>query len=62
MRQFYQAFLQWRTDAGMDNGIADHLQDMLQQAGFQTITVTNLSERTVKGDPSFSDDLNICPK
>lgn len=62
MQQFYHAFLQWRADAGMDNGIADHLDQMLQQVGFRSVTVSDFSEKSIKGDPTFYDDLHIWAK
>lgn len=62
MQQFYDAFLRWRADAGMDNQVADHLETIMQQQGLTAITVTDLSERAVKGDPAFAEDLDIWAK
>lgn len=53
MRLFYDAFLTWRRDAGFDNAIADHLQDLLLQIGFQDAQVGAQHELTQKSDPDF---------
>ena len=37
---FYEAFLTWRSDAGMDNAIADHLAPDFGQLGLVDIRVT----------------------
>ncbi len=62
MQQFYQAFLQWRAHAGMDNRIADHLADVLIQRGLTIVRTEDLSERAVKGEPAFREDLDIWAK
>src|SRR5699024_4142941 len=33
MQHFYQAFLQWRSEVGMDNRIADHLAGQFSKCG-----------------------------
>ncbi|TDQ42822.1 methyltransferase domain-containing protein [Aureibacillus halotolerans] len=53
MRQFYNAFLQWRKDAGMDNAIADHLPDMFAAAGLHAIDVSVQDEVAHRGDAHF---------
>lgn len=40
MTAFYEAFLAWRSDAGMDNAIADHLAPALERLGLVDIRVT----------------------
>ncbi|KAA2240706.1 class I SAM-dependent methyltransferase [Chitinophaga agrisoli] len=62
MQQFYQAFLQWRADAGMDNQIADHLAGLLTQQGLTVVRMEDLSEKAVKGEPGFREDLDIWAK
>lgn len=62
MEQFYKAFLQWRADAGMDNGIADHLEGIFRQQGLTDITVTDHSETSLKEHPEFAADLDIWAK
>ena len=53
MRAFYAAFLRWRTQAGMDNAIADHLAEMFAAAGLASITTTAQHEVSHRGDPDF---------
>jgi ubiquinone/menaquinone biosynthesis C-methylase UbiE len=59
MQRFYNAFLQWRKDAGMDNEIADHLAAMFEKSGLQNITVGNYSEITNSTDKDFATHINI---
>jgi ubiquinone/menaquinone biosynthesis C-methylase UbiE len=54
MRTFYDAFLQWRQDAGFDNAIADHLKEMMHTAGFEVVQVENQFEITHRNDPDFA--------
>jgi ubiquinone/menaquinone biosynthesis C-methylase UbiE len=44
MRTFYSAFLQWRADAGMNNRIADDLQRLFEETGFQAVEVLKADE------------------
>lgn len=46
MKSFYKAFLQWRSDAGMDNEIADHLPHIFKDAGLTNIKITQQNENT----------------
>jgi SAM-dependent methyltransferase len=62
MRQFYQAFLHWRADAGMDNEIADHLPELFNSLGFTDVTVLPADEVYVKGEASFPDKAGIWTK
>lgn len=54
MRQFYDAFLTWRQDAGFDNAIADHLRALMAEVGFRRIRVENQFEVTHRSDPDFA--------
>lgn len=54
MRVFYDAFLQWRQDAGFDNAIADHLKDLMLQIGFQHVVVEPQHEVTQRSDSDFA--------
>lgn len=47
MRLFYEAFLSWRSDAGMDNAMADHLVPHFERQGLTGIRVTEQHERSV---------------
>ena len=57
--RFYQSFLNWRSDAGMDNEIADHLQDYFARAGFQNVEKNNAKELYQKGEENFLDKIGI---
>ena len=59
MDKFYQAFLQWRKDAGMDSQVADHLANMFEKVGLKNITVSNHSEQTNSTDTDFAKHINI---
>ena len=62
MRKFYDIFLKWRADAGMNNQIADDLTSLLQQAGFKNIEQLNSDEHYKKGDTDFYIHLGIWSK
>lgn len=59
--RFYNAFLDWRADAGMDNMIADHLGAMLNELGLLNIEVTNEVELTTRGDADFERRMALWP-
>ncbi len=54
MQTFYDAFLTWRQDAGFDNAIADHLKEMIQHIGFESVQVEEQFEISHKSDPNFA--------
>ena len=58
VRRFYDAFLTWRAEAGMDNAIADRLASMFADAGLQGV-VTAQHERTTRGEPDFDRRIGI---
>ena len=62
MLSFYQAFLDWRSDAGMNNQIAEDLPDYLTETGFDQIEVMDANEAYLKGDPNFVFKLHIWTK
>ena len=53
MRCFYEAFLRWRAEAGMDNAIADHLEALMKQVGLEAVRTTAHHERTRRSDADF---------
>lgn len=59
MLQCYNAFLQWRADAGMNNAIALHLPDMFRNAGFSDVVSLPADERYRRGEGNFRDKLRI---
>lgn len=59
MRQFYATFLRWRSDAGMDNMMADSLPELFKDAGLQNIEVLEANEVYKKGDANFEHKAGI---
>lgn len=59
MLHFYRQFLKWRADAGMDNAVADHLEEFFRMCGLADIVVTDQSEQVVRGDPGFEAGISI---
>ncbi len=59
MQAFYEAFLQWRTDAGFNNQVADHLENLFREAGFSAVTVEQHFEKTHKGEEHFLSKARI---
>ncbi len=62
MRTFYDAFLQWRKDAGFDNGIADHLVHLFREAGFTSIATQSCHEISMAESPEWSATAGIWTK
>ncbi|MCE4048662.1 MULTISPECIES: class I SAM-dependent methyltransferase [Bacillaceae] len=59
MLAFYSAYLKWRSEAGMDNSIADNLPNMFQKIGIGEITITPQHELTTKPHPEFQTRIGI---
>ncbi|OAH59277.1 ubiquinone biosynthesis methyltransferase UbiE [Domibacillus aminovorans] len=59
MLSFYSAYLKWRSDAGMNNAIADHLPEMFQKSGIEEIIITPQHEITKRTDPDFKNRIGI---
>jgi SAM-dependent methyltransferase len=62
MQRFYNAFLAWRADAGMDNEIADHLSAHFEELGFHHIAVLNADEIYTRGENNFAEKAGIWAK
>jgi ubiquinone/menaquinone biosynthesis C-methylase UbiE len=62
MQHFYQTFLQWRADAGMNNQIAEDLPAYFKETGFHSIEVFNADEVYKKGEPNFLLKIGIWSK
>ena len=60
--RFYNAFLAWRAEVGMDNAIADHLGAMLSKLGLLSIEVTDEIELTTRGDADFERRMALWPR
>lgn len=59
MQTFYNAFLRWRAEAGMDNAIADHLPDMFATVRLVDILETPQQEVACRGDADFETRVNL---
>lgn len=59
MISFYSAFLKWRSDAGMDNEIADHLPELFHKLGFETISITSQHETATRANADFLSRIRI---
>src|SRR5262249_4906795 len=62
VRVFYDAFLQWRAEARMDNTIADKLFEMFEEAGLINISTTVQHETTRRGDSDFNVAIGLWGK
>jgi SAM-dependent methyltransferase len=51
--RFYAAFLAWRSDAGMDNAIAERLPAMFRECGLLDVSDSDESESTDPSDPAY---------
>ena len=56
---FYEAFLAWRTDAGMDNAVADHLFPIFERLGLNELQVTEQHEHTYSDHAEHKSRLGI---
>ncbi|QKS48907.1 methyltransferase domain-containing protein (plasmid) [Paenibacillus cellulosilyticus] len=59
MCYFYNQFLAWRKDAGMNNRIADELTDMMERNGLLDIRSLDQSEISVRTDDDFVKSAGI---
>ncbi len=62
MKKLYDAFLKWRGDSGMDNQVADHLEEQFIRMGLKNIVVEDRSEVSAAGTGSFLDEISIWQK
>ena len=62
MKAFYKTFLRWRSDAGMNNGIADDLPDLMKEIGMVEIEKINSDEHYEKHRADFNDKVGIWSK
>ena len=59
MLYFYEKFLLWRSDAGMNNSIANDLKEYLKSAGFENIKILNADQSYLRGQQDFHFKANI---
>jgi len=62
MRLFYQTFLKWRADAGMNNHIADDLAGYFAETGFQSVEVYESNEVYTRDNANFLQRIGIWSK
>lgn len=62
MYEFYKTFLKWRKDAGMNNEIADDLENLLKEAGFHSIEKINSDEFYNKDVLDYKSKMRIWSK
>ncbi|MFD0748734.1 class I SAM-dependent methyltransferase [Mucilaginibacter calamicampi] len=59
MQLFYAAFLKWRSDAGMNNQVAEDAADYFEQIGMRNIEVLDNTENYNKGRDTFKSKLGV---
>jgi len=59
MQAFYSAFLRWRSDAGMDNAIANHLYALFQKCGLAEVVEMSQCEATNRAQKDFISAIGI---
>lgn len=62
MLRFYQAFLDWRTDAGMNNQISEDLPTYFEEVGLKEVEVLDANEIYEKGVENFHAKAGIWTK
>ena len=59
MLDFYEAFLNWRKDAGFDNEIADNLSNIYKNVGLTEINIVPQHETSTRGEEEFEAAVRI---
>lgn len=62
MTEFYKTFLKWRSDAGMNNRIADDLAGLMTEIGMIEIEVLNSDEHYERHRSDFNSKVGIWSK
>jgi ubiquinone/menaquinone biosynthesis C-methylase UbiE len=62
MKKFYNTFLNWRKDAGMNNQIAEDLIQILKDTGFNSIEKFNSDEHYERDRSDFKSKVGIWSK
>jgi ubiquinone/menaquinone biosynthesis C-methylase UbiE len=62
MEHFYDAFLRWRADSGMDNTIGDTIGDYLEGQGLTLLATLDASEYCDNTMPGFPSHLSLWTK
>jgi SAM-dependent methyltransferase len=61
VQRFYQSFLDWRADSGMDNAMAAHLPGMFDDAGLVDVTAVDQREVTTVRDADYHRRIALWP-
>lgn len=59
MLYFYEAFLRWRADAGMDNQAGIHAAGLMERNGMKVVLEQDCREYVARGEEGFEGHLNI---
>lgn len=59
MQRFYQGFLDWREDAGMNNSISEEMPGFFKQVGLTEVISSDASESTTKDQSNFMEAAGI---
>jgi hypothetical protein len=59
VRRFYDAFLAWRANGGLDNRMGSSLPARLAAAGLVDVRSTVVDETESRGDPDFGRGLRV---
>lgn len=62
MQEFYNTFLKWRHDAGMNNRIAEDLPALLEEVGFHSVEKINSDEFYNKERSDYKSKIGIWSK
>ena len=62
MQKFYNTFLKWRQDAGMNNRIAEDLSNLLEEAGFNSVEKINSDEFYNEDRTDYKSKIGIWSK
>lgn len=62
MQHYYNMFLMWRKDAGMNNRIGFDLIDIFEEHGFDQVEIFNADEHYERQSPNHLDNLKLWSK
>jgi ubiquinone/menaquinone biosynthesis C-methylase UbiE len=62
MKAFYNIFLKWRRDAGMNNGMSDILPKLFEEIGLTSIEILNSDEHYARSRADFISKVGIWSK
>ena len=62
MQTFYKSFLKWKSDAGMNNRIAEDLPELMQEIGLVAIEKINSDEHYTRNRVDFESKVGIWSK